>query len=345
LKVLGIETTCDETSAAVVEDGKTILSNIVATQYEFHKEYAGVVPEIASRKHQEVINYVLEKALREAQLSFKEIDAVAVSHYPGLIGSLLVGLIVAKTISFSLGIPLIGINHLEAHLYSVHFNNTVQYPVVGLIISGGHTLLVVSRNIGHYEIKGSTLDDAIGEAFDKVSKYLGLGYPGGPAIEKTAEKGDEEAFQFPRVILNGGHDRYNFSYSGLKNAVINQRKSFLKKGDENSTENIAASFQAAATDVLLIKTLWACKDFEIDRVALAGGVANNERVRRIFKEQTHLTTYLPEKSLTQDNAAMVAGLAYYKNLDGQFNNLFLEPQSRIKVVVDKVKERLKHKKR
>ena len=333
MKILGIETTCDETSAAVVHDGKTILSNIIATQYEFHKEYAGVVPEIASRKHHEVINYVIEKSLSTSHLKFQDIDAVAVSYYPGLIGCLLVGLVVAKTISFTLGIPLVGINHLEAHLYSVHFNNDVEYPVIGLIISGGHTLLVVSEKIGHYEIKGSTLDDAIGEAFDKVSKHLGLGYPGGPAIEEIAKKGDEEAFQFPRVILNRGNNRYNFSYSGLKNAVINQRKSFLKKGHKNSTANIASSFQAAATDVLMIKALWACKDFQINRVVLAGGVANNERTRKIFKNKKDLITYLPEKSLTQDNAAMVAGLAYYKYLQGDIKDLTLEPQSRIKNIV------------
>jgi len=340
LKILGIETTCDETSAAVVHDGKTILSNIIATQYEFHKEYAGIVPEIASRKHHEVINYVIEKSLSTSHLKFQDIDAVAVSYYPGLIGCLLVGLVVAKTISFTLGIPLIGINHLEAHLYSVHFNNDVEYPVIGLIISGGHTLLVVSEKIGHYEIKGSTLDDAIGEAFDKVSKHLGLGYPGGPAIEEIAKKGDEEAFQFPRVILNRGNNRYNFSYSGLKNAVINQRKSFLKKGHKNSTANIAASFQAAATDVLMIKALWARKDFHINRVVLAGGVANNERTRKIFKNKKDLITYLPEKSLTQDNAAMVAGLAYYKYLQGDIKDLTLEPQSRIKnIVKDRLQSR------
>ncbi len=340
MKILGIETTCDETSAAVVHDGKTILSNIIATQYEFHKEYAGIVPEIASRKHHEVINYVIEKSLSTSHLKFQDIDAVAVSYYPGLIGCLLVGLVVAKTISFTLGIPLIGINHLEAHLYSVHFNNDVEYPVIGLIISGGHTLLVVSEKIGHYEIKGSTLDDAIGEAFDKVSKHLGLGYPGGPAIEEIAKKGDEEAFQFPRVILNRGNNRYNFSYSGLKNAVINQRKSFLKKGHKNSTANIAASFEAAATDVLMIKALWACKDFQINRVVLAGGVANNERTRKIFKNKKDLVTYLPEKSLTQDNAAMVAGLAYYKYLQGDIKDLTLEPQSRIKnIVKDRLQSR------
>lgn len=329
LKILGIETTCDETSAAVVEDGRNILSNVIATQYEFHREYAGVVPEIASRKHQEVINYVIEKSLKEAGVSFHDIDAVAVAHYPGLIGSLLVGLITAKTISLALEIPLIGINHLEAHLYSIHFNNSVEYPIVGLIISGGHTLLVTSERIGHYKIRGSTLDDAVGEAFDKVSKYLKLGYPGGPAIERIAREGDEEAFAFPRVILNGRRDRYNFSYSGLKNAVINQRESFFKRGDENSRENIAASFQAAATDVLLMKARWACEDFKTNRVALAGGVANNERIRRIFRESKVLVTYLPEKSLTQDNAAMIAGLAHHKYLCGEISDLFLEPQSRL----------------
>jgi N6-L-threonylcarbamoyladenine synthase len=339
LVILGIETTCDETSAAIVEDGKRILSNVIATQFEFHREYAGVVPEIASRKHHEVINYVIEESLSRADLHFKDIDAVAVSHYPGLIGSLLVGLVVAKTISFALDIPLIGINHLEAHMYSVHFNNDVAYPLIGLIISGGHTLLVVSERIGHYAIKGSTLDDAIGEAFDKVAKHLGLGYPGGPEIEKIAKKGDEEAFRFPRVTLRGRRDRYNFSYSGLKNAVINQRKSFYVRGDETAVENIAASFQAAATDILLTKALWACQDFNMNRVALAGGVANNERTRNIFRNERDIITYLPEKSLTQDNAAMVAGLAYFKYIEGKVNDLTLEPQSRITEIVKGKREK------
>ncbi len=333
LKILGIETSCDETSASVVVDGKDILSNIVATQFEFHEEYAGVVPEIASRRHNEVINYVIEKAFKEAGLTFKDIDAVAVAYYPGLIGSLLVGVIVSKTISYSLGIPLIGINHIEAHLYSVHFNNRPEYPIIGLIISGGHTLLVTAKGIGHYEIKGSTLDDAIGEAFDKVSKHLGLGYPGGPAIEKEALKGSEEAFNFPCVTLNTGYDRYNFSYSGLKNAVINQRDRFLNHGYENITPNIAASFQKAATDVLLIKVRWACKDFNINRVAIAGGVANNSRIREIFKRDQSLITYFPERSLTQDNAAMIAGLAYYKYIQGDIKDLDLEPKSRIDTIV------------
>ncbi|HUT66509.1 MAG TPA: tRNA (adenosine(37)-N6)-threonylcarbamoyltransferase complex transferase subunit TsaD, partial [Spirochaetota bacterium] len=255
MNILGIETSCDETSASVVRDGTEILSNIVATQFEFHEEYAGVVPEIASRRHCEVINYVIEKALKEAKAGFEDIDAVAVSSYPGLIGSLLVGLITAKTISYTRGIPLIGINHIEAHLYSVHYNNEPEYPILALIISGGHTLLLLSQKIGEYEILGSTLDDAAGEAFDKVSKHLGLGYPGGPEIEKAAVKGNEDAYAFPVVTLKGNRDqdRYNFSYSGLKNAVINQRDRFLNPGIKPSVENIAASFQKAATDVLLIK--------------------------------------------------------------------------------------------
>lgn len=333
LNILGIETSCDETSAAVVENGKTIRSNIIATQFEFHKKYAGVVPEIASRRHQEVINHVIEEALSKAGLPFTAIEAIAVTYYPGLIGSLLVGVTVAKTISLALSIPLIGINHIEAHLYSVHFNNRIEYPLLGLIISGGHTLLVSSEKVGHYEIIGSTLDDAIGEAFDKVAKHLELGYPGGPAIEEVAKGGDENAFDFPRVILNGGHDRYNFSYSGLKNAVINQREQFLRKGYEGSIPNIGASFQAAATDVLLRKALWASRDFKINRFALAGGVANNGRIREIFRKEESLVSFFPERELTQDNAAMVAGLGYHKLLQGDVKEFDLEPCSRIRTIV------------
>jgi len=333
LRILGIETTCDETSASIVEDGRIIKSNIIATQHEFHKEYAGVVPEIASRRHHQVINYVIENAYKKAGLLYKDIDAVAVSHYPGLIGSILVGLIAAKTISMVLRIPLIGINHIEAHLYSVHFNNQVVYPIIGLIISGGHTLLVISEKVGHYSIIGSTLDDAVGEAFDKVAKHLGLGYPGGPEIEKIAFQGREDAYCFPRVTLNSSKDRYNFSYSGLKNAVINQRDRFLKKGIKPATSDIAASFQAAATDVLLTKVKWAAQDLNINRVAVAGGVANNGRIRKIFNEEKELVCYFPEKSLTMDNAAMVAGLAYHKYIQGKIDNLELEPRSRISSII------------
>jgi len=329
MKILGIETTCDETSASIVEDGREILSNIVATQFEFHREYAGVVPEIASRRHLEVINYVVEGALKESGLGFSAVDAVAVAHYPGLIGSLLVGLTVAKTMSFALRVPLIGVNHIEAHLYSVHFTNQVEYPIIGLIISGGHTLLLVSKRIGNYEIRGGTVDDAIGEAFDKVSKHLGLGYPGGPAIENVSRRGDERAYRFPRVVLRGNADRYNFSYSGLKNAVINQRDRFLAPGCESSVENIAASFQAAATDVLLVKARRAARDFGIRRVALAGGVAINTRIREIFGKEEELSVYFPARNLTQDNAAMIAGLAYHKYRESGASGLDLEPRSRI----------------
>jgi len=333
LLILGIETTCDETSAAVVENGLSVLSNVVATQFEFHEKYAGIVPEIASRRHQEVINYVLKDALTDAGITFGDLDAVAVAHYPGLIGSLLVGVTAAKTLSFSLKLPLIGINHIEAHLYSVHFSCSVRYPMIGFVLSGGHTILVIAEDIDHYRIIGSTIDDAIGEAFDKVAKHLGLGYPGGPAIEKAAESGIEEAYSFPRVILNGGHDRYNFSYSGLKNAVINQRVRFLEKGYEESVENIAASFQAAATDVILIKARWAVKDFGINRVAVTGGVSNNGRIRRIFRDESSIETYFPDRKYTQDNAAMIAGLAYHKYRRGEICGLDLEPKSRIETII------------
>lgn len=329
LKILGIETSCDETSASIVEDGNRILSNIVATQYEFHREYAGVVPEIASRRHHEVINHVIEEAFSQAGISFSEVDAIAVTAYPGLIGSLLIGVLVAKTMSFTLQVPLIGIDHIEAHLYSVHFNNRVEYPLLGIIVSGGHTLAVLSKEIGHYEILGSTLDDAVGEAFDKVSKHLNLGYPGGPAIEKAAQEGSEEAFRFPRALLDRREDRYNFSYSGLKNAVINQRKRFLRDGYEETVGNIAASFQAAATDVLLTKARWISKDLNIDRVALAGGVSNNTRLRKLFTDEPSLVTYIPDLSLTQDNGAMIAGLAYHQYRQGHISSLDLEPRSRI----------------
>jgi N6-L-threonylcarbamoyladenine synthase len=329
VNILGIETSCDETSVAVVRDGDTILSNVTATQYEFHERYAGVVPEIASRRHQEVVNLVIQDCMDQAEVTFSDLDAIAVTALPGLIGSLLIGVTVAKTLSYCLDLPLIGINHLEAHLYSVHFSNRVEYPLLGLIISGGHTLLVRSDGIGSFTILGSTLDDAVGEAFDKVSKHLGLGYPGGPAIEREAGMGEEEAFLFPRVTLQGDRDRYNFSYSGLKNAVINQRERFRREGFDDTPQNVAASFQAAATDVLLTKAIWAARDFAINRVALAGGVSNNTRVRGLFSGAGELVTYLPDRALTQDNAAMVAGLAFHKHRGGFASTLDLEPRSRI----------------
>jgi N6-L-threonylcarbamoyladenine synthase len=329
VKVLGIETSCDETSAAVVEDGVRILGNVTASQHEFHEKYAGVVPEIASRRHQETINYIIEQCLERSGTGFGNLDAIAVTSHPGLIGSLMVGVVVAKTLSFSLGIPLLGVNHIQAHLYSVHFDNQVRYPLIGLIISGGHTLLLRSESAVEYSVLGSTLDDAVGEAFDKVAKHLGLGYPGGPVIEKTAAAGEEDAFDFPRVTLDGGRDRYNFSYSGLKNAVINQRKRFLREGRQETPANIAASFQAAATDVLLTKARWVCSDTGINRIALAGGVANNTRIRDLFRHEAGLEVYLPSRPLTMDNAAMVAGLAYHQLNRGERSSLDLEPRSRL----------------
>ncbi len=329
VRILGIETSCDETSVSVVEDGTSILSNVTATQDEFHQKYAGVVPEIASRRHHQTINYVIEQSLHAAGVDFRDLDAVAVTAYPGLIGSLLIGVTAAKTLSFSLGIPLLGVNHIEAHLYSVQFENQVRHPLIGLIVSGGHTLLLRSDGVGQYEILGSTLDDAAGEAFDKVSKHLGLGYPGGPAIERAAGHGDERAYDFPRVTLNGGRDRYNFSYSGLKNAVINQRERFRRKQGAGEAADVAASFQAAATDVLLTKVRWACRDSGINRVALAGGVANNTRLRELFTADETIQVYLPSRQLTTDNAAMVAGLAYYKLSRGEKSGLDLEPHSRL----------------
>lgn len=332
VKILGIETSCDETGVSIVEDGKNILSNIVATQFEFHEKYAGVVPEIASRRHHEVINHVIEEAFVKGNTTHLEIDAIAVASHPGLIGSLLVGMIASKAISMALEIPLIGINHIEAHLYSVHFNNEVKYPLIGLVISGGHTLLTIADKIGSYRILGSTLDDAIGEAFDKVAKALGLGYPGGPEIQNRAVKGSEKAYEFPRVTLDGGRDRYNFSYSGLKNAVINQRKRFKMTPGPETVEDIAASFQAAATDVLLTKVRWIARDFGINRVAVVGGVANNARVKRIFMEADDLEVYFPSPPLTADNGAMIAGLGYHKLIEGKIDDLTLEPVSRLKEI-------------
>ncbi len=311
--ILGIETSCDETAAAVVEDGRRILSNIVASQIPIHAAYGGVFPEIASREHVLKIVPVIRDTLNQAGLGFHDLAAVAVTHGPGLAGSLLVGVNTAKAIAFANDLPLIGVNHLEGHIYANWLEATTPapppqaFPLVALIVSGGHSEIVLMRKHNDYQLLGRTLDDAAGEAFDKVARLLGLGYPGGPAIQEAAKAGDPGAFPLPRAWLRG---TYDFSFSGLKTAVLHLVQSFKGKGSL-PVADIAASFQAAITDVLIEKTKQAAKEFGAQGILLAGGVAANERLRRQMVATANLPVLIPPPKLCIDNGAMIASAAWW----------------------------------
>jgi N6-L-threonylcarbamoyladenine synthase len=314
--ILAIETSCDETSAAVVENGDRVLSNVVSSQVEFHKKYGGVVPEIAARKHTEVINAVIQEAVKK--VPFKKIDAVAVTYGPGLVGALLVGICAAQAIAYSLKVPLIGVNHLEGHIYAsklAQIQNSkfkIQKKFICLIVSGGHTMIVEVKGHGKYNILGRTRDDAAGEAFDKVARLLNLGYPGGPIIDKLSQKGNPEAIKFTRPMLEDGFD---FSFSGIKTAVVNYvQRSTFKVQRSTLRHDLVASFQEAVVDVLVEKTLRAAKQKKIKTVVLAGGVAANSRLRQKMEARCRaegLTAILPPPALCTDNAAMIGAAAYY----------------------------------
>jgi len=309
--VLGIESSCDETAAAVVEDGSRILSDVVATQIPFHAKYQGVVPEIASRKHTEWIWGVVEKALSDAGVKAAELDGIAVTARPGLVGSLLVGLSFAKGMAYSLGKPYIGVNHILAHLYAPQLEAPVDYPFIGLLVSGGHSIISRVEDFDEIEVLGTTIDDAAGEAFDKVSKYYGFGYPGGAVIDRLAASGDDRAFHFPKPSLHKGEHRYDVSYSGLKTAAIHQLDQYRKPGAETTPENIAASFQRAAVDILLDRLYKAIEDTGLRTVVAGGGVAANSYLRRELgarAAEKGLTVRFPPLKLCGDNGAMVAGL-------------------------------------
>lgn len=309
MNVLGIETSCDETSVSVVKDGRKILSNSVSSSLKFHKKYGGVVPEIASRMQLEIITEVADAAVREAGVSLKDIGLVSVTSGPGLLGSLLVGISFAKAASLSLNIPLLGINHVYSHIYANFLNGeAVQLPFVALVVSGGHTSLFYVRDFQKIEILGQTQDDACGEAFDKVAKILGLGYPGGPLIERLARQGNAKKIKFR---CSGTKGQLDFSFSGIKTAVLylvrHKRLSLAEKRD------IAASFQEIVFDTLIKKSLLACKFKKVNRLVIGGGVAANNRLREKFYEVAQdegLNCYFPPTELCMDNAAMVAGLGY-----------------------------------
>ena len=335
MKILGIESSCDECAAAVVEDGRDILSSVVATQIPFHEAYDGVVPEIASRKHTEWISRVVREALDKAGLQPGMIDGVAATARPGLLGSLLVGLSFAKAFAWSLGLPFIGIDHMLAHLYAPRLSGEVpEYPFLGLLVSGGHTIICRVDDFDRVSVLGTTIDDAVGEAFDKVSKFYGFGYPGGAYIDRLAQKGNPRAFSFPIPHLYKGEHRYDVSYSGLKTAVINQLDQFRnrdKAGNpfEGTPENIAASFQKTAVDILLKALLHAVEDTGLTTIVAGGGVAANSRLREGLAARTELRFIFPPLDLCGDNGAMVAGLGYQYLSRGETSPMDLTASARV----------------
>ncbi len=316
--VLGIETSCDETAAAVLKDGNILLSNVIADQISLHDKYGGVVPELAGRSHVERIHHVIEQALKDAKVSLAEIDLIAATRGPGLVGSLLVGLNTAKGIAYSSKKPILGINHLEGHLLAIFLQEKVEFPFLALGVSGGHTDLYRVDGFGKYTLLGRTRDDAAGESFDKVAKMLGLGYPGGPVIEKLARSGKPDAFPFPRAML--GNESLDFSFSGLKTAVRNLLlKRQRREGPQLSDADVAASFQAAVVDVLVKKVFLACEQQDLSRVVVTGGVAANGALREAVKtaaEARGMQTYFPKLVFCTDNAAMIACAAYHRYQNG-----------------------------
>lgn len=331
--ILAIESSCDETACSIVENGRNVLSNIISSQIEIHKQYGGVVPEVASRKHIENISDVVNEAIEKANVDCNQIDAVAVTYGPGLVGALLVGVNYAKGLSYAWNKPLIGVNHIEGHICANFIENKeLEPPFVCLVASGGHTHLIYVGDYGKYEIMGKTRDDAAGEAFDKVARAIGLGYPGGPLIEKKAREGNPAAINFPRAVIND--DTLDFSFSGLKSAVLNYIHNKQQKNEEIIVEDVAASFQQAVTDVLVMKTMKAARLKDCKVVALAGGVASNGSLREALENECKKNNYVflkPSPILCTDNAAMIGCAAYYKYLKEEFSELSLNAIPNLKL--------------
>lgn len=333
VKILAIESSCDETAAAVVADGRQVLSNVISSQIAQHKLYGGVVPEIASRKHIEKINQVVKVALEEAETSLSDIDAVAVTYGPGLVGALLVGVSHAKALAFAAEKPLIGVNHIEGHICANFISNKeLEPPFLCLVVSGGHTHLVNVCDYGKYEILGRTLDDAAGEAFDKVARAIGLGYPGGPKIEKLSKIGNPDAIKFPKAKIN--NSELDFSFSGLKSAVLNYINGAQMKGEKIVQADLAASFQKCVIEVLRDNLMKAAKMYDVKKIALAGGVTANQTLRGAIEEackENGFEFYCPETILCTDNAAMIGAAAYHSYLEGKFDDWSLNANPALKI--------------
>ena len=312
--VLGIESSCDETAVAVLKDGKTLASNLVASQTDLHQAYGGVVPELASRQHMETINYLIHKAMEEADIPLAALDGIAVSKGPGLVGALLVGVSTAKGLAYSLGVPYVGINHMEGHIYANWLDGRgIDFPLLGLIVSGGHTALMILEGHGRYRLLGQTRDDAAGEAYDKVARAMGLSYPGGPVLDRLAQSGDPTAFTLPRAQLKD--DPWGFSFSGLKTAVLNIMNQWAMRNEAINKADLAASFQEHVTGLLTDKAVSAAKAYGVGSVLLAGGVAANTALRAKVAaacEMEGLTLHLPEPAYCTDNAAMIACAGYHR---------------------------------
>lgn len=316
--ILAIESSCDETAAAVVKNGRSVLSNVISSQIDLHKLYGGVVPEIASRKHIEKINQVIEEALREADATLDDLDAIAVTYGPGLVGALLVGVAEAKAISFAKDIPLVGVHHIEGHISANYIENLeLEPPFLCLVVSGGHTHLVIVKDYGEFEILGRTRDDAAGEAFDKVARAIGLGYPGGPKIDKLSKQGNAYAMDFPKAKVADAP--YDFSFSGVKSAVLNHLNKCKMMGEPIVEADIAASFQRCVVEVLVDHAIAAAKDYHISKLAIAGGVASNQTLRSAMKqacENNGIQFYHPSPIFCTDNAAMIGVAGYYEYIKG-----------------------------
>lgn len=318
IRILAIESSCDETAASVVLNGRTVLSNVISSQIELHKLYGGVVPEIASRKHIEKINQVIAEALKEAKVPLEEIDAIGVTYGPGLVGALLVGVAEAKAIAYAKKLPLVGVHHIEGHVSANYIeNHDLEPPFLCLIVSGGHTHLVIVKDYGEFEILGRTRDDAAGEAFDKVARAIGLGYPGGPKIDRLSKEGNPDAIVFPKGKV--ADCVYDFSFSGVKSAVLNYINSAQMKGETINKADLAASFQKSVVDVLVEHTMVAARDYNMDRIAIAGGVASNASLRNAMEvacRKNGTKFYHPSPIFCTDNAAMIGVAAYYEFIKG-----------------------------
>ncbi|AAO36898.1 tRNA (adenosine(37)-N6)-threonylcarbamoyltransferase complex transferase subunit TsaD [Clostridium tetani] len=334
IKILAIESSCDETSAAVVINGREVLSNVISSQIDIHEKFGGVVPEVASRKHIEAISLVVQEAIKEANMDYEELDAIAVTYGPGLVGALLVGLQYAKGLSYALNKPLIGVNHIEGHISANYIQHKdLEPPFLCLVVSGGNTFIVYVENYGEYEIIGETRDDAAGEAYDKVARAIGLGYPGGPKIDKLAKEGNENAIKFPRAKFHE-ENTLDFSFSGLKSSVLNYLNTMEMKKEEINRADVAASFQKAVVDFLVDNTMKAAKIKKVDEIAVAGGVAANSCLRdTIVKEgeKNNIKILFPSIKLCTDNAAMIGSAAYFQFLKSDFSDLNLNAVPNLKL--------------